>query len=100
VREVAVHRHDDLVPLVERHLKSVSIGSTESGLAGAVQHLHAAEFGGSGLGQRAGAIRAVVVDDEDVGIGRGTADSPKEVGDVVGFVVGGNHDQGAHGPRG
>ncbi len=48
------------------------------------------------LGELGGAVGAVVVDDEDVGVGNGGAGPPEELVDVLGLVVRRRDDERAH----
>ncbi len=52
-----------------RDREAVAVGAAEPELAGAVQDLDLAQVGGPPFGQIAGAVGAVVVDDEHVGVG-------------------------------
>jgi hypothetical protein len=58
-----------------------------------------AELGGRGLGDVGGAVRAVVVDDEDVGVGGGGAGASEELVDVLRLDVRRGDDERAHLPQ-
>jgi hypothetical protein len=65
VRAVGVHLADELGVVRERVGEAGDVGGAEAELARAVEHL-----GAELLGERAGAVGAGVVDDEDVGAPR------------------------------
>jgi hypothetical protein len=60
-----------------------------------VQDVHPRSLGGEGVGEVAGAVGRAVVDDEQLEARGGEA--LDEVGERLGFVVGGDHDDGARG---
>jgi hypothetical protein len=63
------------------------------------EHVDAAQLGGGGLGDVGGAVGAVVVDDEDVGVGQGGAGATKELVDVLRLDVRRGDDERAHLPQ-
>jgi hypothetical protein len=65
VREVGVHLDDALRARRERVPEARQVGLPEPALAGPVEHLDDAELRADALGDRAGAVRRGVVDDED-----------------------------------
>ena len=87
VGEVDVHRHDDVVALVEGDGEALAVGAAETLLARPAQQLDLTVVGRHLLDQGGGAVRAVVVDDEDVGVGDGRAHGPQERGHVLPLVV-------------
>jgi hypothetical protein len=68
----------------------------DSDLARTAQHLDVPEPAPDLVGQVGGAVRTVVVDDEDVGVGRGGPRAFEELRDVLRFLVGRSHDEGPH----
>ena len=67
--EVDVHRHDDVVAVVEGVLETGPVGAAEALLARPAQHRDLPQLGAELGDHVASAVRAVVVDDEHVGIG-------------------------------
>ena len=90
--EVDVHRHDDVVALVEGDGEALPVGAAEALLAGPAKSLIWPELGGRLLDELGGAVGAVVVDDQDVGVGDARRGQPTGGGDVLALVVGRQHD--------
>jgi hypothetical protein len=99
VGEVDVHRHHHVVVLVQGLSEAGAIGAAEALLARAAEQLDLAELGRSGLDDLTGAVRAVVVHDEDVGVPHGAAHRAQQAGDVLLLVVGRHHHDGPPGAR-
>jgi hypothetical protein len=97
VREVDVHRHDHVVALVESQCEALPVGAAQPLLAGAAQQLDLPEFAGDLLDQVAGAVGAVVVDDDDVNVRLRRADRGQQRPDVLTLVVRGEDDDGIYG---
>ena len=74
MRAVGVHLDDDVVAVLERPVEAGEVGGAEALLALAVQHVDVVVGGGEPSAIAAGAVGAVVVGDEDVGLGDGGAE--------------------------
>ena len=104
VGAVGIHLHQHLVVALQAPVEAGAVGGQQAVLAGAVQHVDLVVGGGELVGLRAGAVRRVVVHDEDVhGILRSqhALDDKRE---VLHLVVGRNDHQslvghGANSPR-
>jgi hypothetical protein len=68
VAEVGVHLADAFVAAFEGEAEAGQVGGAEALLALAVQHVDARIGGGEAVGDRTGAVRRAVVDDEHVGV--------------------------------
>jgi len=101
VGEVDVHRHDDLVALVEGVGEAGPVRAAEALLAGAPQELDLPQVGGDLLDGVPGPVGTVVVDDEDIGGRRTGPNGRQQRPDVLPLVVGRDHDDRArhHGRR-
>ncbi len=99
VREVGIHRHDRLVSVGEGDGEAVAVRGPEALLAGTMEHRDPAELAGHALGELAGSVRAVVVDDQDGGGGARIPQGPQHPHDVLRLFVGGEHDDATHGRR-
>ena len=100
VRQVGVHLEEQVGAAGQRVAKAGDVGLAEALLAGAVQHLDVGVLAGQAVGQLAGAVGRVVVDDQRVelqvvAVGD-LADALEGVPQVVAFVVG-RKDDGVHG---
>ena len=73
-----------------------AIGAPETLLRRSIEHGHAPLSGAHRTRELGGAVGAVVVDDEQVGIGD-VAQGRDERTDVLAFVEGREHDDGSHG---
>jgi hypothetical protein len=98
VRAVRVHLDHGLVPVLARPAEPGHVGGAQALLAGPVQDVHGRVGGGEPVGDLAGAVRAVVVGDEDVHLGYRPPQPIDDDLDVVGLVVGGNHHENAPDP--
>jgi hypothetical protein len=96
VRQVGVHGDEHVGAVGQRPREAGAVGVTEAGLGLASQHRDAAEVGVDLLGQFGGAVGAVVVDHEHVGVGCGGAHAPQHRVDIRRFVVRGDEDERAH----
>jgi hypothetical protein len=96
VGQVGVHLADQVVAPGDPPAHAVAVGDADPGLGRAVQHVHPAELGPDALGDGSGAVGAVVVDHEDVGVGDGRPRAAQELLDVADLVVGRRHDEDAH----
>ena len=100
VREITVHLHNQIGSVSERPPEAIYIGATQSALARPVQHVHAArELGRQPIGDAAGAIGRLVVhvqhaQEGEIEAEQGITHRP----DVVGLVVGGDHNGQLHHP--
>src|SRR5581483_8226115 len=88
-----------LVAALDAGRETGAVRAAEPGLLLAHHHVDVAELLAELLGKLGGAVRAVVVDDEDVGAGRRRADALEQLADVGGLLVGRHDDQDAHGRR-
>ncbi|EGJ78712.1 putative glycosyl transferase [Streptomyces sp. Tu6071] len=87
VRAVRVHLDEDVEAVVEAPGETGEVGGAEPFLALAVQHLDVVVLGGESVGERARAVRAVVVRDEDVRRGHRLARPADDRPDVLRLVV-------------
>jgi hypothetical protein len=88
VGEVGVHLDHHVVSARETHAEAGAIGGAEARLRTPTEHFDATELDVELLGAVGGAVRAAVVDDEHVGIGKRDARTPQHVLDVLDLVVG------------
>ncbi len=79
-----------------RELEAGAYCGADADLGGPAQHFDVSELGVDLLGDIAGAVGTVVVDDEDVGVRCGTAGPGEELDDVFRFLVGRSHDERTH----
>ena len=100
VRAVGVHLHDPpdavgeaVAPAVQHRAERVHIGRAETGPRRVVVHPDAGVGRGDRLGERAGAVGAAVVDDEDPQPGQGVQQPRDEAGEALALVVRGDGDQ-------
>ena len=95
VAEVGVHLDDDAGTAIERGAEPVEVRPPETLLGLAVEDADARVGLGQLVGQAAGAVRRVVVDDEQRRARQGAEDRFGDRADVLGFVIGGEDDPGA-----
>ena len=98
MRQVGVHLADDVGVARQHAAERVDVGAAEAPAPAAVQHLHPPRMlAGEGVGDRAGAVGRVVVDDEHavVALSEHVRDQHRE---VVALVVGRDHDGDVHAP--
>ena len=86
--EVGIHRDDRLVALVERGGEPVAIRRAEPRLPARSSTLMRPSSAATPSASVAGAIGAVVVDDQHIGLGRCGANGAQEADDVLRLVVG------------
>jgi DNA polymerase (family 10) len=102
VREVAIHREDELRIGRERLPETCEVGRPEAVLALPVEHVHEGKLRCEAVGDLAGPVGRGVVDDEDPGLEavrlEDVAERADERRDVLPLVVGGQADDEAH-PR-
>ena len=96
MREVGIHRDDDVVAAAQHLVEPGPIRTSQTSFARAVQDVDAAEFLGQAIGDQPGSVGAVVVDNDDVRVGRCLPNGTQERLDVLRFVVGGKHQDAAH----
>jgi len=98
VREVGVHLEHEVGAGVEHPAEARQIGASQTLLARSVKDLHLGELGGELVGQDAGAVGRVVVDDQQVMLEPGGRElrenGPHERVDVLGLVVRREHKPG------
>ena len=97
VGEVDVHRDDRLVALVEGHGEPLPVGAAETLLARSAQELDLAELGGRLFDEGRRAVWAVVVDDQQIGVGDARPHRGEQARHVLGLVVRRQDDDRAHG---
>ena len=95
VRAVGVHLAEDLVVALQAPLEAGEVGAEQAALALPVQDVDVVVGRGQLVGLLAGAVGAVVVDDEHVHLGLGGAQPRGDEGQVAQLVVGRDDDQGA-----
>ena len=95
VAEVGVHLDDDAGAAIERRAEPVEVRPPETLLGLPVENADARVGLGQLVGQAAGAVRRVVVDDEQRRARQGAEDRVGDRADVFGFVIGGEDDPGA-----
>ena len=100
VGQVDVHRHDDVIALIESSLHCVAVRAAETHLGLAMKHLHHAHLGRELFRQITRTVRTVVVDNQDCGVRYRFANTSQEQLDVVALVVRRSDDQNGHGRRG
>ncbi len=91
---VGVHLDDHPVAGLQGPDEARQVGGAEPLLALAVQDVHVVVAGREFVGELAGAVGAVVVRDQDVGLGHRRADPADDQPDVLRLVVGRNDHQG------
>src|SRR4051794_27930911 len=97
MRSVGVHLHESVVLVVrEAPAEAGPIGHSQALLGRPVQHVDRGVGFGQPIGDPAGAVRRIVVDDENVGVGRTSAQLAHEPLDVLGLIEGRDDDQGRH----
>ena len=96
VREVGVDLHEQLVAAVDADREAGAVRVAETDLLGPPEHVDAPELGAGLLGEIGGAVGAVVVDDEHVGVRRGRAQALEELLDVLRLEVRRRHDEHPH----
>ncbi len=67
VREIGVHLEDEVVALLDGVMEASDIRGSQAHLAGAMQHVNGAIARGQFVGDFAGAIGRIIVDDKEVG---------------------------------
>jgi hypothetical protein len=84
---------------IQRGVEAGDVRARQAALAGSVQDADVPMAGGEVVGDRAGAVRGVVVDDEDRRLDRrGLPDGGDQRRQVLGLLVGRDDDpRGAHG---
>src|SRR5207302_7101780 len=97
VRQVSVDLDDDVVTTFEPYRESGAYGVADADLARPAQHLDVPEPRADLVGEIGRAVGTVVVDDEDVGVGRGRARAVQELDDVLRLLVRGSHDERSRG---
>src|SRR5262249_58180615 len=100
VAEVAVHVHEVVVVVLHRVAHGSKNSGAEAELASAVQDVDARVGGGQLVGQLAGAVGRVVVDDQHLGGRQHLPNLREQRREVVALVVGGERDENARGTRG
>ena len=95
VRSVGVHLHERAVAAIQRPAEAGQVGGAEPGLLRPVQHLNVLVGQRELVRQVAGAVRAVVVDDQQIRVGHGRPNSGHDVFEVLPLVVRRDH----HGDR-
>ena len=88
VRPVGVHLDERVVALLERPGEPVEVGRAQTLLAGAVEDVDLVVGLGQLVGELAGAVGRVVVEDADVDLGDGTPDPLEDRREVLALVVG------------
>src|SRR6478752_2037978 len=96
MREVGVHLEDEIVAPLDGIVETSDIRSPKAQLAGPVHHMNCVVARRHLVGDLASAIGRVVVDDEDIGRGRGALDSLHQIDDIIPLVIGGNRDNCSH----
>src|SRR2546421_332799 len=93
VGAVGVHLHDRLVPVLAGPREAGHVRRAQALLTGPVQDVDLLVGGGQLVGDRTGAVRAVVVGHQDVDLGDRLAYPADDDPDVLGLVVRGNHHE-------
>ena len=94
MREVRVHLHDEVGRERERSPEALLVGRADAEAGTVVDEVHARVGGGERLDRSRRAIGRVVVDDQDVAVGRRTHGGD-ELRDVLPLVVGRDDDDRA-----
>ena len=96
VAAVGVHLDEYRVLAAQPPRETGQVGGAEPVLALAVHDVHAVGVGQRQfVGELTGAVRAAVVDDEDVDVGQGLVHPADDQRQVLPLVVGGDDDQSA-----
>ncbi len=98
VRAVGVHLDDGVVARVEGPAEPGEVGGPQALLAGAVQDVDLLVLGREGVGDGAGPVGRVVVEDDDVDLGHELADPTDDDGQRVALVV--RRDEDGDAPQG
>ena len=93
VREIGVHLEEAVVAFAQALIERLQIRRSQPELARAVHDSDVVVLGGDGVGQVTGAVGRSVVDDEDVGVGRGCAHPVQKAGEIVTLVVSRRDDE-------
>jgi DNA polymerase (family X) len=100
MREVGVHRQDELRSLGESTTEACDVSGPEAVLGRAVEDIHVGELGGEPVRDVAGSVRRRVVDDEHAAIqlvgGEHVPESSDDALQVLPLVVRGHADDEAH----
>ena len=92
MRIVRVHRQDTIRPGRQGLFESGNVRRAQPQLAGAMNHRHARILGRHLVGNEAGAVRRVVVHDDDVHANRQVEQLRHQQDNILAFVVGWNND--------
>ena len=96
VRVVGVHLEDELVAVLDGIVKAEYVRGAQAHLAGAVQRADPRIRRADLVDELAGAVGRVIVDDQDVGLGREAQDVRDQAGDILALVIGRDDDQRPH----
>ena len=99
VGAIRIHFTQNLVILLQTPLKASDISAQQAALALAVQHVKVGVLRCQLVGCLAGAIRGVIVNDEDVNLRRGFTHAAGNQRQVLNLIVGGDNDQGGFAGR-
>ena len=94
---VGIHLEQVVVIAGEPPGEALDVGGAEAELARPVHHVDAGLVGGEVVEERAGTVRRVVVDEQQIRRGQRNQEALRDVLDVIALVVGGNDDQRPHG---
>jgi hypothetical protein len=95
VAEIGIHRDRDVIALVQGEAQSGEDGGPQAQLAGPMEHEDARISPRQLVGQVAGAVGRIVVDDKDIGRGDRLLDAAQQGFEVVALLVGGDSHQDA-----
>jgi hypothetical protein len=85
--EVGVHLDDDRCTRLERDAEPVEVRATQTLLRRSVPNADPLIGRGETVGDRPGAVRRIVVDDEDASLRERREDGRRDRADIVGLVI-------------
>ena len=95
MREVGVHLEEAVVALLQALLECLHVGRAQAELARPVHHLDVIVLARDRVGDRAGPVGRVVIDDHQVRFGERGTHRVDEARQVVLLVVSGGDDEGS-----
>ena len=92
MREVAIHFENEFVIALESPFEAGAVGASEAVFFGAVEDVDRGIFGGEFIGELAGAVGGIVIDDENIDGDGNLHDASDDVREILPLVVGRYYD--------